>query len=131
MLPIHSCVLFAPGVVTLTGFEATGLPLPKRPIWLLGEGLQFGGWQIAVMEAAPGNVGVTVPVEAAGIVVGVVERKSSARPVSVLPLISSAVAESGCVLFWLTVTLVRPPVLGTFSVMETGGSARAGISTRD
>ena len=66
-------------------------------------------------------MGVTVPVETAGIVVGVVERKSSARPVSVLPLISSAVAESGCVLFWLTVTLVRPPVLGTFSVMETGG----------
>ena len=63
------------------GFEVTGFPLPNRPIWLNGEGLQLGGWQTAVIAAAPGKAGVTVPAVTAGIVVGVVDSNSRLRPV--------------------------------------------------
>ena len=68
-----------PGAVTVIGFEVTGFPLPNRPIWLNGEGLQLGGWQTAVIAAAPGKMGVTVPAAAAGIVVGVVDSNSRAE----------------------------------------------------
>jgi hypothetical protein len=45
--------------------------------------LQPGGWQTAVIAAAPGKVGVTVPAAAAGIVVGVVDSNSRVRPVRI------------------------------------------------
>src|SRR5579871_4181435 len=101
-----------------------GLPLPKRPIWLKEDELQLGGWQIAVIEAAPGKSGVTVPPEAAGMVVGAVETNSRLRPVRIVPFLSVTTEVMGCVLFWLTTTLVTPGVpvtLGTLKAMETGG----------
>src|SRR3981189_2081199 len=99
-------VLLLPGAVTVTGFEVTGFPLPNRPIWLNGEGLQLGGWQTAVIAAAPGNVGVTVPPAAAGIVVGVVDSNSRVRPVRTVPFLSFATDVIGCVLFGFTTTPV-------------------------
>ena len=93
MLAIYSTVLFVPGAVMFTEFEVIGLPLPNRPIWLYDAELQFGGWQIAEIEAAPAKVGVTV--EPAGIVVGDVETYSSVSPVRVTFLVSTAVARSG------------------------------------
>ena len=93
MLAIYSTVLFVPGAVMFTEFEVIGLPLPNRPIWLYDAELQFGGWQIAEIEAVQAKVGVTV--EPAGIVVGDVETYSSVSPVRVTPLVSTAVARSG------------------------------------
>jgi hypothetical protein len=62
--------------------------LPKRPIWLKEDGLQEGGWQMAVISAAPGKIGVTDPVEAAGMVDGVVETNSRLSPVRIVPFMS-------------------------------------------
>ena len=64
----------------------------------------MGGWQMAEIEAAPARVGLIEPPVPAGIVVGEVETYCSDRPVSGAPLVSTAVAASGCVLFWLTTT---------------------------
>ena len=103
----------------LTELDATGLPLPNRPIWLYDDELQNGGWQRAVIAAAPARMGVTEP-PPAGIVVGEVETYSSESPVRVTPLASTAVACSGCVLFSFTATGF-PVVPGAVSVMDTGG----------
>ncbi len=65
---------------------------------------------MAVMEAAPGKSGVTVPPEAAGMVVGAVETNSRLRPVRMVPFVSVTTEVMGCVLFWLTTTLVTPGV---------------------
>ena len=62
-----------------------GLPLPKSPIAFWGDGLQVGGWQIAVIDAAPGKAGVMIPVDATGMVIGVVETKFRLRPVRIVP----------------------------------------------
>ena len=93
VLAMYSTVLLVPGEVMFTAFEVIGLPLPNRPIWLYDEELQLGGWQIALIEAAPAKDGVTV--EPAGIVVGAVETYESSSPVRVTPLVSTAVARSG------------------------------------
>ena len=77
---MYSTVLLVPWAVTVMGLEVMGLPLPKRPIWLKGAGLQEAGRQTAVMLAAPGKTGVTAPAPAP-MVWGVVERNSRARPV--------------------------------------------------
>src|SRR3981189_486166 len=117
-------VLLLPGAVTVIGLEVTGLPLPNRPIWLNGEGLQLGGWQTAVIAAAPGKVGVTVPPAAAGIVVGVVDSNSRVRPVRTVPFLSFATDVIGCVLFGLTTTLVaelEPVMPGTLNAIDIGG----------
>jgi hypothetical protein len=94
-----------PGAVTVTGFDVTAFPLPKRPIWLNGEGLQLGGWQTAVIAAVPGKMGVTVPADAAGIVVGVVDSNSRGTPVMTFPFVSFTTDVIGCVLFGFTTTL--------------------------
>ena len=80
--------------------------------------MQVGGWHMAVIAAAPGNRGVTDPVDA-GIVVGVVDTKFSDNPVSVTPFVSVTVAVIGCVLFGFTEMLVPP--FGTLNVIEAGG----------
>src|SRR5271168_2846038 len=121
---MYRFVLFGPGAMTVTGFDVTGFPLPYKPIWLNGEGLQLGGWQAAVIAAAPGKMGVTVPAATAGIVVGVVDSNSRARPVRTVPLMSFTTAVIGCVLFGFTLTLVEvepPPIPGTLNVIEVGG----------
>ena len=41
-----------PVAAICTGFEVTGLPLPKSPISLNGDELHVGGWHIAVIAAA-------------------------------------------------------------------------------
>ena len=64
------------------------------------------------MEAAPGNEGVTMPVEATGIVVGVVDTYSRASPVRMVLFLSRTVATRGCAKFWVTVALVAV-VFGT------------------
>jgi len=115
---MKSTVLLVPGVVTVTGFDVTGFPFPNRPIWLNGEGLQPGGWQIAVIEAAPGNSGVIDPPP--GIVVGVVDTYCRLSPVSGDPFVSTAVTASGWVKLWFTVTLCVPPG-GTLNEIEAGG----------
>src|SRR5579863_2540646 len=75
---------------------------------------------MAEMEAAPASCGTIDPPDPPGIVVGEVDTYSSDRPVRVTPLVSTAVAASGWVLFWLTMTgLVVVP--GADSVIETGG----------
>jgi hypothetical protein len=120
---MYRFVLLMPGAMTVTGFEVTAFPLPNSPIWLNGEGLQVGGWQAAVIDAAPGKMGVTDPV-AAGIVVGVVDSNSNARPVRIVPFLSIATDVIGCVLFGFTETLVEvepPPVPGTINEIEVGG----------
>ena len=89
---MYRFVLLMPGAVTVIGFEVTGFPLPNRPIWLNGEGLQLGGWHTAVIAAAPGKMGVTVPAAAAGIVVGVVDSNSRLRPVRIVPLFLQGLA---------------------------------------
>jgi len=104
----------------LTEFEVMGFPLPNRPIWLYCDGLQPGGWHIAVIEAAPANGGVTVPPPAAGIVVGVVDTYSSESPVRMTPFVSKAVAISGCVLLGFTSTgFVETPA--ALSAIDAGG----------
>src|SRR6185312_2830031 len=113
-------VELVPGATTSTEFDAMGTPLPCRPIWLYGAGLQVSGWQRAVMEAAPARVGVMVLVPA-GMVVGVVETYSRERPVMGLPWVSSTEAVSGSGLFWLTVMGVLPEKPGAESAMEAGG----------
>jgi hypothetical protein len=120
---MYKFVLLVPGAVTVMGLDVTGLPLPKRPIWLNGDGLQVGGWHTAVIAAAPGNIGVTVPVEAAGIVVGVVDSNSRATPVRMVPFLSLTTDVIGCVLFGFTTTLVEllPEIPGTLNEMEVGG----------
>ncbi len=115
-------VLLVPGAVTVTGFEVTAFPLPNSPIWLNGEELQLGGWQTAVIAAAPGKMGVTVPPAAAGIVVGVVDSNSRVRPVRTLLFVSSTNDEIGCVLFGFTMTLgLLPEIPGTLNVIDFGG----------
>ena len=52
--------------------DETAVPLPKSPISLNGELLHEGGWQIAVMAAEPGKVGVMMLLKA-GMVVGEVD----------------------------------------------------------
>ena len=82
--------------------------------------MQLGGWHMAEIEAAPANTGVTDPLALAGIVIGVVETYSSVSPVRTVLFLSMAVANRGCVLFWLTTTgLVVVP--GALNVMDTGG----------
>src|SRR5260370_42018450 len=88
VLPMYRLVLLVPGAVTVMGLEVTGFPLPNNPIWLNGEGLQLGGWQTAVIAAAPGKIGDTDPAAAAGIVVGGVDSNSSDRPVRDVPLLA-------------------------------------------
>src|ERR1700733_13346847 len=105
-----------PGAVISIGFEVTGFPLPYSPIWFNGDELQAGGWQIAVMAAAPGNVGVTVPDDATGIVVGVVDTNSSGTPVRIVPFLSVTMALIGCGLFGFTTTLL-PVASGTLSAI--------------
>ena len=116
-------VLFWPGVVTVMGFDVMGLPLPKRPIWLNGDGLQLGGWQMAVMEAAAGEAGRDGAAEAAGMVVGAVETYSRLRPVRMVPFVSVTMAVMGCVLFWLTTTWIArsAAALGTLNAMRRVG----------
>src|SRR5438270_2841687 len=97
VLAMKSTVEFVPGEVMLTGLEMTGLPLPKAPIWLYGDELQLGGWQMAKMEPAPARVGETGLVPA--MVSGEVETNWSVRPVSGFPRVSIAVATSGCGVF--------------------------------
>ena len=95
-------------------------PLQHAPDW----GLQPGGWQTAVIAAAPGKVGVTVPPAAAGIVVGVVDSNSRVRPVRTVPFLSFATDVIGCVLFGFTTTLVaelEPVMPGTLNAIEVGG----------
>src|SRR5882757_6386691 len=122
VLAIYRFVLLVPGAVTVIGFEVTGFPLPNRPIWLNGEGLQLGGWQTAVIAAAPGKVGVTVPPATAGIVVGVVDSNSRLRPVRVVPFLSFATDVIGWVLFGFTTTLLElPETPGTLNAIEVGG----------
>ena len=120
---MYRFVLLTPGAVTVIGFEVTAFPLPNRPIWLNGEGLQLGGWHIAVIAAAPGKRGVTVPAVTAGIVVGVVDSNSSATPVKMCPFASVTTDVIGCVLFGLTVTLVAPAPVppGMLNAIEVGG----------
>jgi hypothetical protein len=120
---MYRFVLLGPGAVTVIAFEVTGFPFPNRPIWLNGEGLQLGGWHAAVIAAAPGKMGVTVPPAAAGIVVGVVDSNSRDRPVRIVPFISFATDVIGCVLFGFTITLFgfEPGIPGTLSVIEVGG----------
>jgi hypothetical protein len=120
---MYRFVLLVPGAVTVIGFEVTGFPLPNRPIWLKGEGLQLGGWQTAVIAAAPGKMGVTVPAAAAGIVVGVVDSNSRLRPVRIVPLMSFATDVIGCTLFGFTTTLLEllPEIPGTLNAIEIGG----------
>jgi hypothetical protein len=96
----------------------TGLPLPKAPIWLYGDELQLGGSQMAKMEPAPARVGEMGLVPA--MVSGEVETNWSARPVSGFPRVSTAVATSGCGVFWLT-TIGFAVVPGELSVMDCGG----------
>ena len=123
VLPMYRFVLFVPGAVTVTGFDVTGLPLPNKPIWLNGEGLQLGGWQIAVIAAAPGKVGVTVPAEAAGIVVGVVDSNSSATPVRIAAVLVHHSCSDRLRIVWIHDdagrTAARDP--GTLNVIEVGG----------
>jgi hypothetical protein len=123
VLAIYRFVLLMPGAVTVIGFEVTALPLPNKPIWLNGEGLQLGGWQIAVIAAAPGKVGVTDPVEAAGIVVGVVDSNSRLKPVNTVLFLSMTTALIGCRLLGFTTTLpeLDPAMPGTLSAIEVGG----------
>jgi hypothetical protein len=102
---MYRFVLLGPGDVTVIGFDVTAFPLPNRPIWLNGEGLQLGGWQTAVIAAAPGKIGVTVPADAAGIVVGVVDSNSRGTPVMMLLFVSLTTDVIGCVLFGFTMTL--------------------------
>lgn len=87
-------MLLVPTALTVMGLEVMGLPLPKSPIWLNGAVLQLVGWQTAVMSAVPGKSGVTDPI-AAGIVCGVVELNSKARPLIGLPRVSMTVAIKG------------------------------------
>ncbi len=108
-----------PGEVICTLLEVTVLPLPKRPIWLKGEVLQLGGWQMAVMEAEPGKVGV-MAAEPAPMVVGVVETYSSVRLVRGAPRVSTTVACRFSVVFWLTLAEVLV-VPATASEMDAGG----------
>ena len=58
-------------------------------------------------------------------VVGDVETYSSERPVRVTPLVSTAVAVSGCLLFWLTTTglvgVPEPALPGAASVIAPAG----------
>src|SRR5579859_5110984 len=75
VLAMYSTVLLVPGATMFTEFEVTGLPLPRRPIWLYEAELQLGGWQIAVIAVAPASGGTTVP-KPAGIVVGEVDTYS-------------------------------------------------------
>src|SRR5260370_30970281 len=117
-------VPLVPGAVTVIGLEVTGFPLPNRPIWLNGEGLQPGGWQTAVIAADPGKVGVTVPAATAGIVVGVVDSNSRVRPVRTVPCMSVATDVMGCVLFGFTTTLVaelEPVMPRTLNAILVGG----------
>ena len=84
--------------------------------------MQLGGWQTAVIAAAPGKVGVTVPAATAGIVVGVVDSNSSARPVMTLLFVSVTREVIGCVLFGFTTTLdVEPVTPGMLNVICFGG----------
>src|SRR3981081_1029032 len=98
-----------PGAVTVIGFEVTGFPLPNRPIWLKGEGLQLGGWHTAVIAAAPGKRGVTVPAATAGIVVGVVDSNSRLRPVRIVPFWSFATDVIGWALVGFPPRLLELP----------------------
>jgi hypothetical protein len=119
VLPIYNTVLFVPGVVISIAFETTALPLPYKPIWLKGELLQFGGWQTATIDPAPGKIGVAVEGPAVS-VVGVVDSKVRFTPVSVIPFVSTTVAVTGCAKFWFTIMLVLV-LFGTASVMLCGG----------
>jgi hypothetical protein len=116
---MYRTVLLVPGATKSTELEVTGLPLPKRPIWLYEAVLQDGGWQMAVIAVAPARGGTTEP-EPAGIVVGDVDTYSRFKPVSATPFVSTAVATNGCVLFWLITTgfVVAP---GAVKVIDAGG----------
>ena len=85
--------------------------------------MQLGGWQTAVIAAAPGKMGVTVPAATAGIVVGVVDSNSSDRPVRTVPYWSVASDVIGCVLFGFTMILLElvPLFPGMLSLIEVGG----------
>ena len=80
------------------------------------------GWQIAVMAAEPGKLGVTAE-PAAGIVMGLVETNSSGRLVMGWPIVSVTVTTRFCVVFWFTDTGVVGAVVdpGMLSVMVLGG----------
>src|ERR1700677_2558302 len=118
---MYRSVLLIPGAVTSMAFEVTGLPFPFRPIWSRGDGLQVGGRQMALIEAAPGNVGVT-EAEPAGIVVGVVDTNVRGTPDRIVLFVSSTTALIGCVLFGPTVTEVPGGgPSGTLSWIDLGG----------
>src|ERR1039457_1326476 len=57
----HIKALAVPGVVIFTGSLAIANPVPKRPTWLIGDGLHVDGWQTAYTEAAPANAVETAP----------------------------------------------------------------------
>src|ERR1700677_3563164 len=121
VLPMYRSVLLMPGAVTWIAFEVIGIPFPFRPIWSSGDGLQVGGRQIAVIEAAPGNVGVT-EAEPAGIVVGGVDTNVRGTPDRIVLFVSSTTALIGCVLFGPTVTEVPGGgTSGTLSWIDLGG----------
>jgi hypothetical protein len=124
---MYNCVLLVPGVVIVIGFDVTGFPFPTGfpfssgpPILLNGAGLQLAGWHCAVISAVPGKLGVTIPAELTGIVVGVVEMYSSVKPVRGFPFVSSTVVVSGWGLFWFT-EILEPPRCGIVNWMLAGG----------
>ena len=119
VLAMYSTVAFVPGVMSVTPFEVMGLPLPNKPIWLNGAELQVGGWQTAVIVAAPGKVGEIDP-PAAAIVVGLVETKVRFAPMIGTLLVSITVAVSGSVVLMATPAGPLPPV-DNARVMLAGG----------
>ena len=68
-------------------------------------------------------MGVTVPEDTAGIVVGVVDSNSRVRPVRTVPFLSMISDVIGCTLFGFTMMLFEllPPVPGKLNAIEVGG----------
>ena len=62
-----------PGVVILTALLEIERPVPKSPIWLMGEGLHEEGWQVAYTDAAPGKDARIEPVPPAEMSSGLVD----------------------------------------------------------
>src|ERR1700679_1697946 len=102
------------------GLGAMALPLPWRPICAKGEGLEVAGWQTAVISAVPGQSGVTEPT-VAGMVCGVVELNSSARPVMGLPWVSRTVVLRGWRVLTFTLMLLADGLLGSARTMDAAG----------
>src|SRR5271163_3417047 len=72
-LAIHKKVLVCPVEVMRTELLAMGIPLPSWPIWVMTEGLQVIGLQIAVMAAVDGKAVETEPPVPTEISSGLVE----------------------------------------------------------